>query len=102
MTRSQKDTIKTLLWDYNFTEEEFMDILTGKMQFGSFNRKWAVRRAVEGLSYYDLIKLVGLKAIAEVWPEISANLRNKTRVQGIDYVLRKYNMSTVGQCCCWD
>ncbi|HRU38651.1 MAG TPA: hypothetical protein P5511_02145 [Candidatus Goldiibacteriota bacterium] len=93
MTFEQKNTVKKLLWDYNFTEEEFMDVLTGKLEQGSFNRKWAVRRAIEGLNYYDLIELVGLKTIAEVWPEIRDTFRIKSIKEGIDYVLRKYTLS---------
>jgi hypothetical protein len=94
MNQEQKNIVKKLLWDYNFTEEEFMDILTGKSEQGSFNRKWAIRRAIEGMNYYDLIDIVGLKAIAEVWPEIRDTFRIKSIKEGIDYVLRKYNLST--------
>ncbi|PKL92246.1 MAG: hypothetical protein CVV21_05700 [Candidatus Goldiibacteriota bacterium HGW-Goldbacteria-1] len=93
MTQEQKDIIKKLLWDYNFTEEEYMDILTGKKELGSFNRKWAVRRAVEGLNYYELIELVGFKTIVEVWPSIRETFRIKSIRDGIDYALRKYTVS---------
>ncbi len=93
MIQAQKDIVKKLLWDYNFTEEEFMDFLTGKKELGSFNRKWAVRRAIEGLNYYDLIELVDLKTIAEVWPSIRETFHIKSIRDGIDYVLRKYNIS---------
>lgn len=93
MTDEQKNIVKKLLWDYNFTEEEFMDFLTGKKELGSFNRKWAVRRAIEGLNYYELIELVGLKTIAEVWPSIRETFRIKSIRDGIDYVLRKYTIS---------
>lgn len=94
MTQNQKNTVKKLLWDYNFTEEEFMDILNGKTELGSFNRKWAMRRAIEGLSYYDLLELVGLKAVSEVWPEIRQTFRIKSIKEGMDYALRKYSIST--------
>ncbi|HDQ25554.1 MAG TPA: hypothetical protein ENN43_02275 [bacterium] len=93
MTRIQKKTVKKLLWDYDFTEEEFMEILDGKKELGSFNRKWAVRRAVEGLNYYDLLEVVGLKTLDEVWPEIRETFRIKSIKDGIDYVLRKYSIS---------
>jgi hypothetical protein len=93
MTLEQKKTAKKLLWDYNFTEEEFMDILDGKTELGGFNRKWAVRRAIEGLNYYDLLELVGIKTIAEVWPEIRKTFRIKSIKEGMDYVLRKYSLS---------
>jgi len=92
MTQEQKKTVKKLLWDYDFTEEEFMDILNGKTELGSFNRKWAVRRAVEGLNYYDLLDVVGLKTLAEVWPGIRQTFRTKNIKDGIDYVLRKYSI----------
>jgi len=94
MNKKQKEIIKKLLWDYDLTEEEFMDFLTGKKELGSFNKKWAVRRAIEGLNYYDLIELVNFKTIAEVWPSIRETFRIKSIRDGIDYVLRKYTIST--------
>ncbi len=89
----RKKVVTKLLWDYNFTEEEFMEILNGKKELGGFNRKRAVRRAVEGLNYYDLIEVVGFKTLAEVWPSIRENFRIKGIKDWIDYVLRKYSIS---------
>ncbi len=94
MTQKQKEIIKKLIWDYNFTEDEFINILTGQKEIGSFNKKWAVRRAIECLNYYDLIELIDLKTISEVWPSIRETFRIKSIRDGIDYVLRKYNIST--------
>ena len=94
MQKEKKMIVKKLLWDYNFTEEEFLEILEGKKEFGNFNRNWAVRRCIEGLNYYDLIQIIDLKMLLEVWPEIRDKIRIKNIKDGMDYVLRKYIIST--------
>ena len=96
MTDKEKKAIKQLLWDYNISEEEFIKMLDADIKPGGFDRLWAERRAVEGLSYYDLLAIVGLKRIARDWEKLKPRLRNQTRVRGIEYVLRKYNISVAG------
>jgi hypothetical protein len=96
MTENIKNAIKQVLWDYNITEEEFVKMLDADIKPGGFDRLWAERRAIEGLSYYDLLEIVGLKRIARDWEKLKPTLRNKTRIRGIDYVLRKYNIPAAG------
>jgi len=96
MTEQMKNTVKKLLWDYNFTEEEFIDILEGKRIISGFDRKWAVRRAIEGLNYYELMRIAGFKTVADVWPEIRDTFRVKSIKEGMDYVLRKNSVSHPG------
>ncbi|HPI03677.1 MAG TPA: hypothetical protein PLB12_03550 [Candidatus Goldiibacteriota bacterium] len=96
MTEKIKKAIKEVLWDYNITEDEFIKMLDSEIKPGGFDRLWAERRAIEGMGYYDLIEIVGLKRIARDWDMLKATLRNKTRVQGIEYVIRKYNIPAAG------
>jgi hypothetical protein len=68
-------------------------MLDGDIKPGGLDRLWALRRAVEGMNYYDLLEIVGLLRIARDWPALKPTLRNQTRIRGIEYVLRKHNLS---------
>ncbi|HDQ25708.1 MAG TPA: hypothetical protein ENN43_03060 [bacterium] len=96
MTEKTRKAIKELLWDSSITEDDFLKMLDSGIRPDGFDRIWAERRAIEGMRYYDLIEIVGLKRIARDWKILKKSIRNKTRVKGIDYVLRKYNIPAAG------
>jgi len=85
--------IKRIIWEYDISENDYLDMLFGKTRKGWFDQKWALRRAIESLNYYDLLKLVSIDTIRKYWPELRTKLRNKDVVQGLDYVIRKYTLS---------
>jgi len=93
MTKKAITVIKRLIWDYHIDADEFMTMLDGDIKSGGLDRLWALRRAVEGMNYYDLLEIVGLLRIARDWPALKPTLRNQTRIRGIEYVLRKQNLS---------
>jgi hypothetical protein len=94
MTKKTIKAIARLIWDYHIDTDEFMALLDGEIKPGGLDRLWALRRAVEGMNYYDLLEIVGLPRIARDWPALKPTLRNQTRIRGIEYVLRKHNLST--------
>lgn len=96
MNERIKRAIKEILWDYNITEYKFMKMLDSDIKPGEVDRLWAERRAIEGMGYYDLIEIVGLNRIARDWDKLKKILRNKTCIQEIEYVIRKYNIPTTG------
>ena len=93
MTKESSIAIKRLIWDYHIDADEFMAMLDGEIKPGGLDRLWALRRAVEGMNYYNLLEIVGLSRIARDWPALKPTLRNQTRIRGIEYVLRKHNLS---------
>jgi len=93
MTKESSTAIKRLIWDYHIDADEFMAMLDGDIKPGGLDRLWALRRAVEGMNYYNLLEIVGLSRIARDWPALKPFLRNQTRIRGIEYVLRKHNLS---------
>jgi len=93
MIKEASTAIKRLIWDYHINADEFMALLDSDIKPGGLDRLWALRRAVEGMNYYDLLEIVGLQRIARDWPALKPTLRNQTRVKGIEYVLRKNNLS---------
>ncbi len=96
MEESARKAINRLIWDYRITADEFMDLIDGEIKPGGFDRIWALRRAVEGMNYYDLLEIIGLERIARNWVLLRPVLKNKTRIRGIEYVLRKHNLPPAG------
>ncbi len=93
MTKEASTAIKRLIWDYHINADEFIALLDSDIKPGGLDRLWALRRAVEGMNYYDLLEIVGLQRIARDWTALKPTLRNQTRIKGIEYVLRKNNLS---------
>jgi hypothetical protein len=93
MTDKTKEAIRRILWDYRITPEEYLRILDGEDCAPGFDRLWALRRAVEGMNYYDLIEIIGLDRIARDWDALKPSIRSRSRVRGIDYVLGKIPLS---------
>ncbi|MCX8092834.1 MAG: hypothetical protein N3E50_01545 [Candidatus Goldbacteria bacterium] len=96
MDEKMRKIIRHLIWDYNISEDEFLEILYGKKQIGWFDNVWALKRAIEGLNYYDLINLVGFEILSHNWKNIRDKIRSENIKKGIDYVLRRFNISTSG------
>lgn len=92
MEEKVKRAIKEILWDYNITEEEFLKLLDSEIKEIGFDRIWAERRAIESMNYYDILQIIGLHRIARDWKKLKNTIKNKTRVRGIEYVLRRYNI----------
>lgn len=94
MKEEIKKIIRKLIWDYNISEVEFFEILNDKKQIECFDSKWALKRAIEGLNYYDLMKLVGIKMLVNNWDALRNKIKSASIKKGIDYVIRKYIIST--------
>lgn len=95
-----KQAIKKILLDYNITEDEFLKLLDAEITTGDFDRIRAERRTIEGMEYYNLMEIAGINRIARDREKLKPALRNKMRVRGIEYVLRKYNISAAGKDIC--
>ncbi len=61
MTTDQKQhTLKTLFWDYDFSEEELQDLLRGNIQrAGHLDRTGLYSRLLTSLNWYAILDLVG-------------------------------------------
>ncbi len=81
--------IKKIIWDYNISEQDFLDYLYGKKENGWFNQEWAIIRALERLNYYELKELVPLKLLLEKWEAIKYKIWRKDIRDGIEFVLRR-------------
>ena len=81
--------IKKIIWDYNITEDEFLDYLFGRKEDGWFNQDWAIVRAIERLNYYELKELIPFELINRNWGKIKNKIWRKDIREGIEFVLRK-------------
>ncbi|KAA0258780.1 hypothetical protein FHQ18_02200 [Deferribacter autotrophicus] len=74
---ARKKLIKKLLWDYNISPEDALDVLyKKKVQYLHLTFDKLVVRALERLSYYDLLFLFGKEGLKEV---LSENILNQLR-----------------------
>lgn len=88
--------IKKIIWDYNITEEEFLNYLFGKKEDGWFNQEWALVRAIERLNYYDMKELIPIDLLRNKWGKIKNKIWRKDIREGIEFILRRSSISPTG------
>ncbi len=69
--------LKPVLWDYHTDPHDLFEAASGrKKQAGNFTQEAALIRILERLSWYDLIRLFGMKKLtALLTPEIISRIR---------------------------
>ena len=75
------------IWDYNIDEEQFRQILDGKLVLGRLNQDWAARRLLEYAPYNEIIKLLGFCRLVQDWPRWRSHIRSKSRRRGFDFLV---------------
>lgn len=75
------------VWDYNLSQEEFDEILAGRMQRGHLNRDWAAVRIIEWANYEEMIRLIGFPALFREWPRWRNRLRSEQQRRSIDFLI---------------
>ncbi|MEK6794958.1 MAG: hypothetical protein AABZ39_09290 [Spirochaetota bacterium] len=90
MTR--EELLKKTVWDYDISADDLYNALTGKTS-GWPTHEWALIRAIERLSYYELLSIVPLPLLAEEWPKVRERIHIRAIREGLDYAVRKYALS---------
>jgi len=75
------------IWDYEISEEEFLEILRGHLSIGRLDQKWAVIRLFEYGTYKDIVKLLGFKGIIKWWPDIRSHIKSQSKKRGFDFLI---------------
>lgn len=89
-----KSKFHDVIWnDYNLSYDDFLKILSEEKVDGWFSQNWALVRMIENLNYYDFIHTVPLDLVASKWKDIKGKIYDKTKVKGLEYVLRKKALS---------
>ena len=91
---TKKELLKKVIWDYDIDENTFWDVLHGKKEYGWLTQEWALIRVIERLQYYDLLEVITLETIVKKWPAIKNEIRFSHIKKGMDYVIRKYTLSS--------
>ena len=76
-----------LLWDYNLSNQEFFDILEGKLEKGRLGQDWAMIRLFEYGRYEDIIRILGYQRIIDHWPRVRDRVRSRERKRGFDFLV---------------
>ena len=92
-----KNPVKSALWgDYQLTGEEFNSILKGERSNGWLNQEWAVSRLLQHTNYYEVRSLLTLPEISKLWPKVKKTIKDKSLVQGYEFLLRRYALPATG------
>lgn len=75
------------VWDYEINQNEFDDILAGRLTKGRLNRDWAAVRLIEYAPYREIIRLIGYRGLVENWSRWRGKVRSKSRVRGLDFLV---------------
>ena len=55
------------MWDYNIPKEDVERLLNREIEFaGHYNRKGIIIKILQGLNWFSLIKLFGIKGLYDV------------------------------------
>ena len=102
MNEDQKRRIiLSLSWDYKVNEDRLLEVLLGlREKEGPFDQERIFLRALEMLSWHDLLAIIGKERISRLLtPEIIAKLRfpgQRTRYERIRKILRGELVSLSG------
>ena len=74
------------LWDYDISEQDFIEILAGKRVIGRLNQDWAALRLLEYAPYSEIVRLLGFASLVQNWPRWRQRIRSKSRRRGFDFL----------------
>lgn len=74
------------VWDYDIDEDEFRDLLAGRLQLGRLDRLWAAVRLLEYAPYREIVRMLGFRALIQGWPEWRRYVRSPGRLRGFDFL----------------
>jgi len=75
------------LWDYDISEEEFKQILSGERVIGRLGQDWAALRLLEYTPYEDIVRLLGFTRLVQNWSRWRIHIRSKSRQRGFEFLV---------------
>ena len=75
------------VWDYNLSQEEFDEILAGRLTRGHLNRDWAAVRIIEWTTYEEMVRLIGFNHLVKEWPRWRSRVRSQQQRRAIDFLV---------------
>jgi hypothetical protein len=77
----------SFLWDYNLTEAQYKEILSGKLTIGRLDQDWAAIRLLEYGSYDEIKKELGISQLIKGWPKWRSGIKSTRRVRSFDWLV---------------
>ena len=74
------------IWDYDISEQEFLEILSGKLVLGRLDQDWAALRLLEYAPYEEIVRLLGFPRLIKNWPRWRQHIRSESRKRGFDFL----------------
>lgn len=75
------------IWDYDITEQDFLQILAGQKVIGRLDQDWAALRLLEYAPYEEIVRLVGFTRLVRNWPRWRTHIRSTSRKRGFDFLV---------------
>ena len=75
------------VWDYDIDEQQFDDILAGRLTIGRLNRDWAAVRLIEYAGYWEMIGRIGFAGLAHDWPRWRPRVRGEKLQGALDFLV---------------
>lgn len=75
------------VWDYEITEDDFQQILEGRLTVGRLDQGWAAVRLLDYAPYAEIVRRLGFKRLVEGWPRWRDRVRSKSRTRGLDFLV---------------
>ncbi|MBW1959585.1 MAG: hypothetical protein JRI63_13865 [Deltaproteobacteria bacterium] len=93
LTHKERQCLKRINWDYNISEEDIYDVITGKKKHaGHWDYDKILIRMLERLRWYDLLDIIGPETLKEkLHPEILGKIRfpeKKKKYERLGKILR--------------
>jgi hypothetical protein len=66
MVKLTDETYRQIMWDYNIPKEDVEKLLSGEIEFaGHYNIDAIFGKMLKGLTWFSLVKVLGIKFISE-------------------------------------
>ena len=75
------------LWDYDISEVEFKQILSGERVIGRLGQDWAALRLLEYATYEEIVHLLGFARLVQNWSRWRPHIRSQSRKRGFDFLV---------------
>jgi hypothetical protein len=75
------------VWDYDISEDEFQQILEGRLAVGRLDQRWAAIRLLDYAPYSEIVRRLGFKRLVEGWPRWREHVRSRSRTRGLDFLV---------------
>jgi hypothetical protein len=88
IAEEERQRLKKIFWDYDFSEAELLDLLHGRRQsLGSLTRSALLTRMFEYMNWFDILDQIDKDFfLSTITPEFINGFKEKDLQQGLTFV----------------